>query len=251
MRGRLEGTVTVPGGGWAVSATNGGGGPSTCTIAAGDYGFTALCAQFQTALNASRPNGWTVTLSGGEAGTGLVTINCSSTPWAITFTATDLRTCLGINADIGSRSSPKVADVQSGSIWMPDCPYWAPIDPTLETGIVESDKHQTITPDGIVKTLYGNKKTVLRGLRWDAVSAAVARDAVSATVTGFARWWRWTQLGEGGYHLVGNSVYFFPNADSASNTKYRIQGIDDGATPQTVNGWAGRYRVEIPALVAL
>jgi hypothetical protein len=131
---------------------------------------------------------------------------------------------------------------------MPDCPYWAPIDPTLKSGVVESDLRSTESPDGRVKSLTGNSKTVLKGLRWDAVSSTVAYD-LSATVTSFEKFWQTSQRGGVSYCSVGGFVYFYPNADSASNNRYKMVGIRNLELPQVVSGWAGRFRVELPRLV--
>ena len=248
MRGRFEALITVPSPGWSVSATNGAGGPTTVTVPATTYSFTSLCSAFQTQLNTSRPNGWTVSFGGGEGGTGLVTLNCSSTNWSITWTSTDLRDALGYSGDIAARASSLAADRQSYLIWMPDCPYWAPLDLTLESGLIETDLRQAESPDGRVKTLYGNQKTVVEGLRWDAISQNKARN-ISTTVTGFQKFWSTALLGGVSYTVVGSFVYFYPNADSASNNRYKIVGLRNSKYPMTVSGWAGCYRIEIPRMV--
>lgn len=57
--GRVEAKLTVPSGGAAVSATNSGGGPTTCTVPAGNYfltaagGVSSLLTTLQTQLNSS------------------------------------------------------------------------------------------------------------------------------------------------------------------------------------------------------
>jgi hypothetical protein len=76
--GRIEARLTVSTGGLTVSATNSGGGPTDCTVAAGNYYPTEFIAAFQAALNASRApalGSWSVSIS---STTGLVTIDCTS-----------------------------------------------------------------------------------------------------------------------------------------------------------------------------
>lgn len=247
-RGRLEGILALTSS-WTCSATNGSGGPSTCTIAAGSYTVTELCTALQTALNAGRPSGWTVTRSFGESGTGLVTINCSSTPWAITWTTTELGQQVG-HTVIGSRSASLASTAAVVGLWLPDCPYWSPFDQG-DTGAVISDQRQVVSPTGEVKTLYGNQYTMLRGLKWDAVTKARARSYNAATtLTAFEQWWQYTQLGEGYTAFTpGSAVAFYPTADADTYTSYKLMDLASFEPPQTAPGWTGLYRVELPRMI--
>ena len=84
--GRLESFFTIPAS-TTVTATNATGGPTSVSLTAGSYSPTSYCAHLQARLIAVRTGGtWTVTLSTGSAGTGLVTINCTDGAWALTFT---------------------------------------------------------------------------------------------------------------------------------------------------------------------
>ena len=234
---------------WTCSATNGSGGPSTCTIAAGSYTVTELCTALQTALNAGRPSGWTVTRSFGESGTGLVTINCSSTPWAITWTTAELGQQVG-HTVIGSRSASLASTDAVVGLWLPDCPYWSPFDQG-DTGATVTDLRQVISPTGVVKTLYGNQYRMLGGLKWEAVTRERARTYnEAATLNAFESWWTYTQLGSGysGFS-AGSPIAFYPTADSDSYTSYKLVDLTTFAPPQTSPGWTGLYRIELPRMI--
>jgi len=247
-RGRLEGILTLTSS-WTCSATNGSGGPSTCTVAAGSYTVTELCTALQTALNAGRPSGWTVTRSFGESGTGLVTINCSSTPWAITWTTAELGQQVG-HTVIGSRSSSLASTSAVIGLWLPDCPYWSPFDQG-DTGAVVTDLHQTVSPTGVVKTLYGNQYTMQRGIRWEAVSKARVRSYnASSTLAAFEQWWQAVHLGEGyTAFTAGSPIAFYPTADSDSYTSYKLMDLGTFEPAQTAQGWVGLFRVELPRMI--
>lgn len=246
-RGRLEGEITLTAS-WTFSATNGSGGPSVCTVAAGTYSVTSYAAAVQTALNAGRPANWTVTCSFGESGTGLVTINCTSTPWVITWTTAEAGQQLG-HTDIGSRSSSLAGGVVPG-LWMPDCAYWSPYDKN-DPGHYVTDMRQTVSPLGHVKTLYGNRMIVLEGLRWEAVSKArVKTYNIGASYQPFESWWSSVHLGETyAAFTPGSKVYFFPDADVASSISYRLVDLGSFKPPQTVSGYAGLFRVELPRMI--
>jgi hypothetical protein len=109
--GRIEARCTVPTGGLTVSATNSGGGPTDCTVAAGNYYPTAagtvssVLTALKTALDTSRdpaPGTWSVSLS---ATTGLVSIDCTS--------GADIEKTGGVNGvwDAGSSSQALTGDV--------------------------------------------------------------------------------------------------------------------------------------------
>ena len=247
-RGRLEGILTVTSG-WTLSATNGTGGPSTCTITPGSYTVTEYCTALQSALNAGRPSGWTVTRSFGESGTGLVTINCSSTPWAVTWTTAEAGYQVG-HTTIGSRSASLASTLLVPGLWLPDCAYWAPFDQG-DAGAVYTDLRQVVSPLGHVQTLYGNQRTEIRGLKWEAITKERARAYnESATLSSFESWWQVVQLGEGWTAFTpGNSFGFFPTADADTYAAYRIIDLASFDPPQTSPGWTGLFRVEIPRMI--
>jgi hypothetical protein len=126
--GRIEARCTVPTGGLTVSATNSGGGPTDCTVAAGNYYPTAagsvssIITALQTALNTSRApasGSWTVTLS---ESTGLISIGCTGSSaipsFSIDWSSTSLRDYLGFEYDIDyPASSAHIASVIGYGTW--------------------------------------------------------------------------------------------------------------------------------------
>lgn len=158
----------------AVSATNGAGGPTAVTVSDAAYFLDgqatttpSLVAALQTALNASRPNGWTVTLS---TTTGKVTIDCSSTPWSITWTSTTLRDLLGFTGNISSVSAAQTGSNQARGIWLPDSPIM--MDGSHLSIPRVTDMRATESPTGVTIAHVGNVKYRHRNVRWGACPTA-------------------------------------------------------------------------------
>ena len=86
--GRLEATITVPVGGWAVSVTTSApAGPATATIPAGDYFMSTLLDAFDTALTAAVGGTWSLSQSTLEGlSTGQVNINLATHTFTLTWT---------------------------------------------------------------------------------------------------------------------------------------------------------------------
>jgi len=233
-----------------VSATNSIGGPSMCTITAGYYYPQELVTAFQTALNAGRPSGWTVTKSWGESGTGYVSIACSNTPWSISWTSTDLRDILGYAGNITAVSTTQTATTQTLGVWLAGaCPYFTP-RAIGDAGRYETDARTAEGPTGVIKGLYGNKLQALTGLRWSHVTKARTLEATGAA-TSFEYWWRVTQLGEvKTYFPAFSKVILVWNADTdGTYSQYRMAAIDTFDPQQSTAGYDGQFVVEIPRLV--
>jgi hypothetical protein len=170
--GRIEGRIPVPTGGAAVSATNSGGGPSTCTVPAGNYyltaasGISSIVTELQTQLNASRPNDWTVSLN---TTTGIVTIDCADEPYELVWTSTVLRDLLGFTGNIASTSSPSVGTRQARFLWIPDCPPNSDI-PRHALAPRMTDRHTTTGPTGIAISHVGNSMFKHPGWRYSHVA---------------------------------------------------------------------------------
>jgi hypothetical protein len=114
--GRIEARCTVPTGGLTVSASNQGGGPTDCTVAAGNLYPTALCAALQTALNTSRApsaGSWSVSLSSTD---GRITIACDEAA-SIVWTSTALRDVLGFEYDFDYPKTAAHAASVIGGTW--------------------------------------------------------------------------------------------------------------------------------------
>jgi hypothetical protein len=265
--GRVEAMITIPTGGLAISATNGAGGPSTVTVPAASYWYTAVAlssiiTELQTQLNASRPSGWTVSISTGASGTYKVTINCSSTPWSITWTSTVLRDLLGFTANISGVSSAQTGANQARGIWAPDCPM--DIDGETALAPIDSDLRSTRSPTGAVYTVVGNYFYRARNVRWSHVPRSRFR-AAAATTTNAA----WETF------LYDTQLNKIPTGSSDLTSIFKaaapVQIYDHGGTrlgsDVIANGWSliglkalqpqradknftGWYRVELPELLS-
>lgn len=239
--GRLEALITVPVGGWAVSA-NAGGGAFTATVPADDYYLSDLVAEFETQLNAGPGGTWGLSLSSSETGTGKVTISCSST-FSITWTSTDLRDVLGFTATITSAATPQTGANHAIGLWIPACPIWTPYGDANFDRI--SDQRQTIGPRGGVKTLQGNTFDALEGVRWEMVANA---RAVGLDVIGsWQHFWDTISNGRYSYVTTGQQV-LWAWASGVLDLVYIIVPPSSAVAP-VVSGWTGLYRVELPMVV--
>lgn len=193
--GHVYATVVIPSG-VQVTVTNNGGGPTAVTWTAGTYespaaAITALIA----ALEAARPGvvPWTITLS---TTTGLVTIDCPSDTWALTWTSTDARDFLGFAGNIASTTSASTGTKNCLGLWIPDRPlstrgnYLGLPDAT--------DARATESPTGVRIVHVGNNKYEHFDLRWQTVEKHrvwVAHE--STTNQSLQRFLRDTQWGQG------------------------------------------------------
>lgn len=245
--GRLEAKITVPTGGYSVSATNFSGGPSTCTIAAGSYYPSTLLTAFAAALNASRPSSWVVFAGLGEGGTGIVTINGTSA-WSIVWTSTTLRDLLGFASNITAAVTQQAGVSAMKGVWLPDCPSMSEDD--LTTGAYVSDQRASISPSGAVYTMVGNTYRRRRGDVWPAVSKDRARATTSAPMT-FEQFWYETQLGGYSAAFAGGSRLAL-YTDASANTLlgyYHATKRDTTDMDQMIAEWAGRWKIELPELI--
>lgn len=260
--GRIEARFTVPAGGAAVSATNSGGGPSTCTVAAGNYYFTAaggvssIITVFAAALNAGRPDDWTVTFS---TTTGKVTIDCADEPWELVWTSTVLRDLLGFTGNISSTTSAQTGANQARGLWIPDCPPSSQITDHANAPR-RTDRHSTRGPTGVVISHTGNLEYFHP--RWSYSHVVRERVFLGSETTVNASWEKflldvaWAQglswfdgsalvqvydiggllvgrnangaAGLGGWYLTGPGVANLQPSPSAGQTSrlWRIDGFD-------------------------
>lgn len=248
LGGRLEGTVTVPVGGWDVSA-NAGAGSFTATVPAGDYFVDDLAYELEDQLNAGAGGVWTVTVADTDlTGTGKYSISNTSV-WSLTWTDTDLRDALGFTANyasIGAGQSRTGDNVPSAS-WIPDCPKWTPY------GDAKYDRHsdlrQSVAPSGgAVKTLVGNTYDYLEGVRWDMVGNA---RAVGLDVAGsWQHFWSTIMTGRFSYIRPGKPVRISWNADgTAGQNSVNLIVPPRSSIEPVVSGWTGLYRVVIPMIL--
>ena len=235
--GRFEAFCTVPSG-VSISATTNAG-TATVNVTAGSYTPTSLCAHLQTILNAQAPvtaGSWTVTLSVGRNGTGLVTIAVTAGTYSITWTSTLLRDLLGFSTNISSQSTSTAPYICSG-LWMPDCPVNLEQDPSLAPK--QTDNRATESPTGAVVTLGGVKKYQHKSLRYSHVEQARVREAM-AVAAGIQHgsleyWLDDTQLGEGHEWFARGSAFqvYWDNAGTET-----LVGADMNSGSGPALGWA-------------
>jgi hypothetical protein len=239
-----------------VSATNGSGGPSVCTVAAGEYTPTSLCTAFQTALNAGRPSGWTVTPSFGESGTGAVVLDCTTT-FSLTWTSTTLAAALGFSSNAIVSSSGETSTFPVPGLWLPDCPMTTRFGP-LDPGRYISDMRQLVAPDGsAVATLVSNSRRELPDLAWPGVSRARTRVvAETGVIQSFESWWCLTQLARDtanftafSFLLPGSKVDLYWDAGATDVHTYWPLGLVEDPCELLAQGWNGRWRVALPRLI--
>jgi hypothetical protein len=248
--GMLEGTVTVPTGGWDVAA-NAGAGSFTATVPAGDYFVTDLADELEQQLNAGAGGTWTITISKADlTGTGIVTVS-NTAEWSLAWTDTDLRDVLGHNDNFVSipAGQSRTFDFPATGIWIPDCPKWTPYgDGNFERN---TDLRQSIAPSGGgVKTLVGNTFDFLDSMRWDMVgnARAVGLDAPGS----WQHFWSALFTGRFTYIQAGKPVRLHWSADDsggvAANTVNLVVPTTSSMDAVT-QGWTGLYRITIPRMV--
>jgi len=263
--GRLEALIVIPSS-LAISAQNSVGGPTVVTVTAGSYYWTSnlfygdLATQLQTDLNAQRPSGWTVTF---DATTRLVTINCTNTPWSITWTSVPFRNLLGFAANISSVSVAQTGTKQVRGLWAPNCPLDLEGDPRMAP--IVTDLRAMRSPRGQVVSLVGNRYYRHRGLVWSAVPVDRYR-AVAAVLNGetWEHFLHDTQIHQqldsssiqvASLFTPGSRVQIFDHTggivgDDFGLSGWFLQGLAELDCKKTTPGWSGLWRVEIPEIVS-
>jgi len=257
-RGRLEGRITIPTGGWTGTIDDSNvAGAAAFSVAAGTYylssaggaGFS-LIAALETALNTATPTDTiTVALSAGEAGTGKVTITSTGTA-AIVWTSTALRDVLGFVGNLAAGTT-WTGTYQARNLWLPNCPYKAMNGVGLWRGWRESDCRSVENAAGYVFAHMGQQKEV-NALSWNSVARSLVWEANEATEG--ASWERFAQdaiWGVASWGTPGGPIRFHPDAnDSAVWVTYKVPGFNDIKTEPLIEDYAGgTWRVVLPRLV--
>jgi Concanavalin A-like lectin/glucanases superfamily len=261
-RGRLEGRVTVPSGGWTGSIDDSGGaGAVTWTVPAGTYylssidvnggGSASLLSAFRDALNLAAPTDTlAVTISDGEAGTGIVTIT-SSGATIISWVSTDLRDLLGFTTTLASGTTWS-GTCQARSLWLPSCAYKAPNAVSNDwRGWRESDFRAAENAAGYVFAAMGQEK-VANELSWHQVSRSkVWQGNESTTNASWERFHRDCVWGVAAWGTAGGPIRFYP--DAAISTNFATYKVPDASMikPEPLHdGWAGGpWSIVLPRLV--
>jgi len=247
-RGRLEAQITVPTGGWDAALV--GTASATATTPAGTYTITSLCTSISSTWSTATTDTVTATASLGESGTQLITITSDANLEA-TWTDTDQRDVLGFTGTLTPAAMSFVASNGCQGVWLPDCELNSPYGPN-DTGHLETDMAQLVSPDGIVWTAVNNTRTRIPSLTWAHITRARARSyAETGAITSFETFWNQTQTGSQlSYFLAGAPITLVWDADTAFSgtniTTYYMLWDGTTAMQKVDEGWAGLFRIEIP-----
>lgn len=252
-RGRVEGRIVVPTGGWDVTLDDSTIPATVSTVPAGTYSPTSLAAALQTALTATGGT-YAVTLSAGESGTGLVTITCSSgSPFSITWDDTDLRDAVGFTANIVAAATPQTGVAQMKALWLPPVPKRSQYGDAVVAdggGTLETDYTSTVGPTGRVYALKSTSYTQHERIAWEGVVLERALEAHETTANAswecFARDCAWGRLT---YIPVNSQVDYYPDADSSSKATGRLLWPRRWELMPVRQNWIGLWLVELPTLV--
>lgn len=233
--GRWEAFMYVPAA-TSIAVTNSGGGPTTVTLTEGSYTITSLCAHLQSALTAQRApaaGAWSVSVSTGVSGTGLVTIATSVSTFSITWTSTDLRDALGFTGDISATAS-STGTITAKGLWFPDCPLsLANGDPARAPEV--TDTSGTRGPRGKVIGYSFNTYYQHKSLTYSHVARARIYEGAAATAgSSWQQWLRDTQWGVGHAWFVPCSPFQVYWEDAGVES---IVGADLNAGAGPTNGW--------------
>lgn len=231
--GRWEAFFTVP---TAITASvNGGSGAQTVTWAAGSYTPTSFIAYTATALTAQAPPAagtWSVSLSTGTSGTGLVTIARSTGSYSITWTSTALRDLLGFTANITTQTSVTGTNQHAG-LWFPDCPIT--LDGHPSRAHKQTDNRASESPSGTVITLGGTKKYQHKNIAYSHVAMARVWEEEAATPSAsLEQWLNDTQFGDGHTWFSRGSAFQVYWDDRGTDT---LVGLDLNNGTGPTSGW--------------
>lgn len=243
--GRVEARITLAAG---ISATfTDSGGPTVVTITAGNY----YPVEFVAAVDAQLGVNWTITPSDGEGGTGLCTINSSGTPWSITWTSTTFRDILGFAGNIAGVSVAQTGTKHCKGLWLPGATAKFTLHGDGDAGKLVTTNRQTVGPTGTVHGLGGGTHYRHDNIRWDGVPAARAKEHREAYVgESFEAFFRDCMTARLSYIPFNPYVRFYWSADvDASYAVGRLLWPSEFDVATLVQGWTGRYVVNLPPLV--
>lgn len=253
--GHIEATVTIPSD-VTISVTTNGGGPTTVTITSGDYFLEDFLEQLHDDLTTQRSvsgGAWTVSLSTGASGTGLVTISVSSGTYSITWTSTNLRNLLGFTSNISAQTTSTGVVIPSG-FWMPDCPL--SIATRLESAPRVTDLRSAKTPSGRLFSHVGNSFRRHRDIQYSHCESRRiwAIDAVTANES-LERFLDDTQFGQGhAWFSPSSKVRIMAHTGDYVGESYvdgwYIKGVTsmDDVVRRVENGYDGLWSFSIPEL---
>jgi hypothetical protein len=227
--GKWEARIVVPTGGW-VDAGNftlsedAGGGAQDVTITAGNYWWSSgdggndFAAQLKADLETASFNTltYTVTVSAGAGGTGLITMTVSSGVSTITWGSSDGATVRDLCGYAGATTVLSGVDQDGSSqvqgLWLPGCPVETPggLD---SSGVPVSAGFRTLAEDGTYLATHGSKM-VTNEYTHEAV--AVARTIAASESTSnesYEQFWLDAIRGEKAWAKAGRQLRFYKDAD--------------------------------------
>lgn len=232
--GRFEAFFTVPSS--ITASVDGGSGAQTVTWAAGSYTPTSFATYTATALTAQAPpaaGSWSVSLSTGRTGTGLLTIARSTGTYSITWTSTALRDLLGFTANITSQTT-STGTKQHCGLWLPGCPLMLKGDPSRAHK--QTDNRSSESPNGLVITVGGTKKYQHKDITFSHVTQARTYEGAAATPReSLEQWLNDTQFGDGHTWFTRGSAFQFYWDNAGTET---LVGYDLNSSTGPENGWA-------------
>lgn len=247
--GRLESqALVVPTGGWTADVNDGHA--FTITIAAGTYSPTTLATAVEAALEAGAGSTATYSFSidNGEGGTGRLVITCDAA-FTVTWTSTDLRDALGYTGNLAS-SATQAATYGMRGLWLPNCPINSQYG-VQDAGHLEGGPTQTVSPQGVVKTITRPTRTRSPRFTWSHITANRARKqaeasetvgGVTATPRSFERFLRDTMFGEVSYFTPGGAVrLIWDSGTPGTYTDYYPIAPKNTAQDRVDANWAGLY----------
>ena len=261
-KGKLEGRVTVPTGGWTGTINEAtGGGAQAWTIAAGDYYMSSLdgtandfIKTWELALETASFNGYsyTATVSAGEDDTGLTTVTRASGSGSITiaWTDTEVRDILGFATGTQSGSGAYSSTEHVRSLWLPDVEYQSPNGPNVSRRT--SDLAMQRSGAGHVYALSGQRAALI-DVNWPALSRAKTWAANEGTPKeSWEQFWIDVILGEASWSSNPAGPFrWYPDADTDA-TYFTVQGGPRDLNPQALeNQWTGLWQVQLTDLAVV
>lgn len=223
--GRLEAKITVPTGGWTLSLTDDGAGPTTATLPAGSYYMTSLLAALIVASDAVMANNWTWSIADGESASGKVTVTHDGDVCEVAWVATDLRDLLGFENDGNLTGADTYTSTDSGRmIWLPDGTKTSAFGDADTDGWSESDASSVESPAGHAKVLRFQRKDV-NAVTWHGISRSRCRIAGETVINqSFEKFWEDAIQGEGPGGNPGGPINLYWDADTSTKTNFAVVG---------------------------
>lgn len=255
--GHVYAAPTVPSG-VQVTITNASGGPTAVTWPAATYespaaALAALIAAMELAEPGIAP--WTGSIS---TTTGLVTIDCPSDTWVLTWTSTDARDFLGFTANISSTTSAQTGTKNCLGLWIPDRPLNARGGYLAVPDVVHS--RSTRSPQGLLLTHSSAGHYEHSDIRWANVDNNRVWVANETTANqSLQRFLRDTQWGQGHAWFTTSSKCMIVSHDASASELGNgtvagwylvISGKMHEIVSRSVEGWDGQWTVLIPEVIS-